>query len=587
MAQESVFPMSSNKAYEGEIAQQSKKQTMLSLPFVDDFAYSGPYPDPMLWVDNYAYINNTYAIDPISIGVATLEGLGSNGLPHNPNAIASASLSADTLTSQFIDLSALSPADEVFISFYYQAQGYGFELGASDSLLLQFKNDSSEWVTAWYSEGIALDDFQLALIRLDSADYFHDSFQFRFRNYASLTGNNDQWHIDHVRIDDNRSAVDDVLVDVAILYEPSSILTNYTQMPWRQFYNYQSTELSSEHFLTLRNNDNIQINTTYEYTISEISTGDQLANLIPTVVQPNPGVILDIQLQETIDVVTDYPADTVEFLLDYTIVPSGDQYPENNNVTKIQQFGNQMAYDDGSSELSYGLFSDGAQLAMEYTLNEADSLRGIGIFFTTIENDQSDRFFSLIVWDNIDIDGSGQNAVELTRMDLQTPEYQPEYNGFTYYVLPEPIAVDGTFYIGMAQEGIDEFYLGYDKNNIADEHTYYNLSGEWLQSSLNGAVMMRPILGGKLPSFVNVEESFYNENINVYPVPTKDLLYLEFSQKPENILIDILDINGALIYSENYTEGAINLSEFGEGMYMMLFKNNRGEVLDRKKIVKN
>jgi len=589
-AQESVFPMQTNRAYDGLEVQQNKTKTQggLTLPFVDDFSYDGPYPNPILWADSYAFINNTYAIDPISIGVATLDGLGPNGLPHNENASASSSLSADTLTSQTINLDDLSPSDEVFISFYYQAQGYGFELGAGDSLLLQFKNDSSVWETVWFSEGISLDDFQLALVRLDSADYFHDSFQFRFRNYAALTGNNDQWHIDHIRLDDNRSVDDNILVDVAIVYEPSSILTNYTQMPWNQFYDYQSTELNSEHYITLRNNDNITINTGYEYIITELSTGDVLADQLEFTINFLPGLILDQQLIEPIDILTDYSSDTVEFLLDYTIYPSGDQYLGNNNVSVIQQFGNQLAYDDGSSELSYGLFGDGAQLAMEYALNEPDSLRAVGIFFTSIEFDQTDRFFSLIVWDDIDVDGFGLNAVELARMDLQTPEYQPGYNQYTYYVLPEPIAVDETFYIGMSKEGVDEIVLGYDKNNIADEHTYYNISGEWVQSTLNGAVMMRPILGGTLPSSVNVEEEIVFDNITVYPVPTQDLLYLEFSQNSaESVQIEILNLNGAVVYAETYEEQAISLADFTDGMYVMLIKNNEGEVLARKKILKN
>lgn len=587
-AQEREYPLTYNKEYKGKELSQNKTAQLLSLPFVDDFSYDGPFPDPVLWTDEYAYINNTFAINPISIGLATLDGLGSNGLPHDINAVASTSLPADTLTSQFIDLSALSPSDDVYISFYYQAQGYGYEVGSSDSLLLQFKNSSDIWETAWYTGGIPLDDFQLAILKVDSADYFHDEFQFRFRNYASITGSNDQWHIDHVQMDANRDANDVILQDVAIIYEPSSILTNYTEMPWNQFYNYQTTELNSNHYLSMRNNDNVTINTTYEYLMTEVNTGDILASQAPQAINFIAGVIIDQQLQEPIDISTNYPGDTVEFLLDYTIDPSGDQYLQNNNVTKIQQFGNQMAYDDGSSELAYGINVDGAQLAMEYTVNEPDSLRAIAIFFTTIEEEQSDRFFSLIVWDDIDIDGNGANAIELARKDLQTPDYQPMHNEFIYYVFDDAVPVDGTFYIGMAQEGDEEFNLGYDKNNSADDYTYYNFNGEWLQSNLNGAVMMRPVLGGVLPSSVNVEEHELTTNISIHPNPTQDILYIDFSEiTREPVSVNILNLNASTVYSSLINYGSIDISHLTDGMYIMELRNAEGKFLGSQKIIKN
>lgn len=45
--------------------------------------------------------------------------------------------------------------------------------------------------------------------------YLYNGFQFRFKNYASLTGNNDHWHIDYVRLDKNRSVTDTSISDIA------------------------------------------------------------------------------------------------------------------------------------------------------------------------------------------------------------------------------------------------------------------------------------------------------------------------------------------------------------------------------------
>jgi len=51
----------------------------LELPFFDDFSASYMYPDSSKWSDKYAYINNSCAKNPISIGVATLDALDQYG----------------------------------------------------------------------------------------------------------------------------------------------------------------------------------------------------------------------------------------------------------------------------------------------------------------------------------------------------------------------------------------------------------------------------------------------------------------------------------------------------------------------------
>ena len=36
----------------------------IDLPFIDDFSYAGPYPDPNLWLDNRVFINNSMGFSP-------------------------------------------------------------------------------------------------------------------------------------------------------------------------------------------------------------------------------------------------------------------------------------------------------------------------------------------------------------------------------------------------------------------------------------------------------------------------------------------------------------------------------------------
>jgi hypothetical protein len=112
--------------------------TLLKLPFFDDFSTAAKVPHDSLWLNGGVRVNNQFAVNAPSKGVATFDGLKANGQPwdFNPNTI---QLLVDTLTSQPIDLSGLSPASNVVLSFFWQAGGLGEAPDPTDSLLLQVK----------------------------------------------------------------------------------------------------------------------------------------------------------------------------------------------------------------------------------------------------------------------------------------------------------------------------------------------------------------------------------------------------------------------------------------------------------------
>ena len=76
------------------------------------------YPDSNLWQDNSVFINRNYGVNPITIGVATFDGLNSNGRAYDMTFTGTDSENADTLSSQLIDL---SDADTAYFMFYYQS----------------------------------------------------------------------------------------------------------------------------------------------------------------------------------------------------------------------------------------------------------------------------------------------------------------------------------------------------------------------------------------------------------------------------------------------------------------------------------
>ncbi len=137
----------------------------ISLPFIEDFSNYTTYPDTALWIDIQAYVNQSFAFNPPSVGVATLDAVDKQGKIY-PHAQKEAFL-ADSLTSRPIRLDsifypfpkALTVADSIYFSFYFQpGGGIGFpwaKLGdapeSSDSLILEFGYYSGDTILAYYS----------------------------------------------------------------------------------------------------------------------------------------------------------------------------------------------------------------------------------------------------------------------------------------------------------------------------------------------------------------------------------------------------------------------------------------------------
>ncbi|HTB32276.1 MAG TPA: hypothetical protein VK808_09645, partial [Bacteroidia bacterium] len=292
-AQEHIVPLRCNPALVKYTKEAKMNHTfvwrlisdslMAKLPFLDDFSHGGPYPNDSLWLDNAVFINNTYPICPPTLGVATLDGVNSEGQPYNPNCPIGASYPADSLTSRPIDLTynylntsqKLDAADSVYLSFYWQAGGRGYAPLPNDTLLLQFRTGNTPWTTVWYQLGytpVAPDTgFHLVMIMLNDTVHnlidagltinpFNSDFQFRFKNYACTSGNVDQWNIDEVYLNENRSYRDTFSCDISFVYESPSMLANYEYMPWEQF---TCNDLADTIFIAERNNCDAPANLTY------------------------------------------------------------------------------------------------------------------------------------------------------------------------------------------------------------------------------------------------------------------------------------------------------------------------------------
>ena len=164
----------------------------ISLPFFDDFSDSHVIPKSTHWTDRDVFINNSYAIFPVSAGVATFDAIDYKGALYS-NA-STTPFQADYLSSKPLNL-AFNPSDSIYLSFYFQPKGNGEMPETTDSLLLDFYSVTSHsWRNIWKVPGdTTIKKFRRVMIRIVDQQYLQKGFRFRFRNIASLFQNRNKF----------------------------------------------------------------------------------------------------------------------------------------------------------------------------------------------------------------------------------------------------------------------------------------------------------------------------------------------------------------------------------------------------------
>lgn len=583
----------------------SRKQAdTLTLPFVDDFSNKGDYPDTAYWINRQVYINDDYPTNKLSYGVASFDGVDSIGKPYRQNVNLPTEGGADTLTSQAIDISSFFVSDEVVLSFAYQPMGLGDYPDRGDSLVLEFSLDDTTWVKVWGADGFsarpANPQFTQVFITLDDLFYFRNDFRFRFRNRATITGNNDHWHLDYVYMAPNRPITDSVLRDISVLEEPTSFLKNYTMMPWKQFEGHEAAELDSTVTLCYRNNFATNTSVDFRYQAFSAVNGGASNQLFASPLF-NYNALPQSDSCFSFNVANEYlnslpavaaPGDSVLVTLKTFVTNvAGDLTASNDTVTNEIQFYNLLAYDDGTAEKGYGLSGASGlkRFAMEFTLNEPDTLRAVMIHFTRINEDVTNELFSFFIWKTLDVNNNGTTEDTLYVVDFQRPRYIDEFNGFATFALPEPLLVEGTFYVGWQQISERNLQVGMDIQNSARRHMYYFSNNTWFASQIEGAPMIRPLLGKQVPltGILEPNKSILASAIKVYPNPVEGRLYFDLpADGIYTYTARITDLAGRLVISQTLDGNSIATDALQPGIYIVQLIDEKGTLSGVARFIK-
>jgi len=594
-AQEVVTGLQSNysvkKYSEGKRAKSTQAAPdTLELPFFDDFSGHEVFPDSKRWSDDYVFINNTYSDKQITTGVATFDAIDSFGQLYES---ASSSLfEADKLTSLPVNLN-YSASDNIWLSFFYQPGGLADAPEINDSLTLQFyAPDENQWYSIWKATDYTTVAFKNVMIRIDQERFLKKGFMFRFTNYASLNpeqsdlsmvGNCDQWNLDYVLLDKNRSKDDTVFTDVAFRLPIRSLLKNHEAMPWKQFNEIKLQEMGSSIPVHYRNNDSIVRNVTRNFEIHDIYKNKSY-NFSAGASNIDPSTNVDYNANLIYTFNTDNQ-DSALFRITCSLKTDDFDPKENDTLVYYQAFSNYFAFDDGTSEAGYGINGQGSRNAMvacRFKSFVQDTLRALRICFNDSYLNTNKRSFDIMVWD----DNGGIPGDVIYSKEGVMVEQGSSINGFYTYYFTENIMVNDVFYVGWKQTTETFLNAGIDLNTSPKGRQFYWLNGSWNESQVSGSLMIRPVLGS--PIITSIGDVYYNkkEAVNIWPNPATDYINIDAGELiiSGSATVAVIDINGHKLIDRTY-EQKIDISSLHEGLYIVILSID-GKPVSYNRIIK-
>lgn len=590
VAQPQLFPLQENPflvKYKGAANKQAKAagDTLIDLPFLEDFSGNlYGYPDNKYFTDSNVYVNPDFCIGPPTIGCATFDGLNSKGQPYgfypqtgdqDPNTGAP----YEYLTSRAFDLDSVSPADSLYFSFVYQPQGYGEAPEQTDFLSLWFyDNATATYDMVWQVDGTPNDTFKLVMIPFKDPTYFNNNFKFQFRRSGALYGMFDQFNVDYIYFNKNRSFADTTFNDVGFVYKAPTILRNYQQMPFNQF---TLGEFNNKIRLTQTNIAGFDKACSYRYYSDYTGACDETLLSAQAPLEPvytngyNPDAVQANPLLQNCSFPAPITTDTVFSMTHvFRSVDGSDIMYSNDTIVSRQVFSDYYAYDDGTAEAGFFLSSPG-NVAARFSLNFADTLRAVHFHFIKGVEDASTREFYLRVWgpDPANPDKPGELLYERTAL---FPIYSDSLNEFVTYTVDSVFQLPvGNFFVGWFQPQQYIINLGFDKNTDHGDALYYKVGNNgWQQNSIAGSLMMRPVVGDNIINPLGIQEPLAPRNasnIYLYPNPAADRVFIanatEFGAKP--VTYSVFNMQGLLIDSGTLTNAQIDITNMSNGLYFV------------------
>jgi len=366
-------------------------------------------------------------------------------------------------------------------------------------------------------------------------------------------------------------------------------------MPWKQYRNEdiksnftnQLTNLNefpatSEYLYKITRQNNLLSNYTYSCNIEPYHTNGIQPNTGEAARQSHP----EIKRNDFPNSLTDTATFRITHIF-YNPSAGNDFCPANDTCVFVQKFYDYYAYDDGSAEYGYCLNAPfgTASLAMQFSVQTPDSLRGVRMWFNHTKDDENKQAsFDIIVWN----DDNGKPGTERAKLKDQKPSFEGHFLDFEEYQFDKKQYLPaGTYWIGFKQHGNVQLNIGFDQNNDSRDFFRYNTQGAWAKSVLKGTPMIRPVFGTPVVPPLNIN-TFQSPTFVIFPNPTTGELRIENGElRIENV--EIYDIYGKKISSYHHINTSshhLNISHLSPGIYFIRIYKEDG-AFGTAKLIKN
>lgn len=617
-----IYPHPRQTGHAQPISKQSSSSTRTkelipkSLPFWDDFSFTpvddtanalSNYPVDTLWVNNYTiWINNGMGIQPPSINVATFDGLDSAFQAYSDETLTNGL--RDSLVSQAIKLGepevSVAERNNVYLSFFYQWQGNGEAPDPSDYLRVEFKNDAGTWETVMTilpKSSFIRTEFYDTLIKVDGDRFFHNTFQFRFKNYGRQSGPYDTWNIDYVYLNKNRNVSDTDFPDQAISTTLTSLFNKYVSIPYHHFLNTNSVTAPT---FDVSNNLNEYTDLTYltegtfrnyiNDTFTDTFVGNLGINDTSAINIDGSGIIFPLEKRKvTLEYLPDatnnsqfdptadsvriklkvklftgdtFDPKTNEYANDYDLNYIPIDFRANDTINTYYYLKNYYAYDDGIAEYAAGLTQAGNRGAVlfEMLTDAVDTVVGID-FYAPDYGLASNLTVDFYVYK--DEDGTpGDIIYSIPSFSVQ----RKGLNTFQRIDIVEPFLVEDRFYVGWKAPVGGSLKIGLDVSNDSGDKIFVNTNGTWVQNTdVSGSLMIRPVFGSA-DIITGIPGS--EHDVGVFPNPASGQFYIRGNFDSLNIIT----LTGQTVPYKMEDQGLdkkILLDNVASGLYILKIQN--------------
>jgi len=406
-----------------------------------------------------------------------------------------------------------------------------------------------------------------------------------------------------------------IVPDLAFVELPEYLLNNYSGIPLRHYRATNDELLRRDYNVAIRNlnNDVLNVSSGSFNILTEVPNSPAVTSPDLTVFFPGnnnavapeslevrtgdissvPGVVSDISTylnniadpDESFDLITLYGMSVNS---QDNIFANGGLV-RNDTVVQTTTFGEYMAYDDGTAEVTLE-GNQGTTILQRYDAFVEDSLTGIQVRIPRGLRSLGNQVLRLAVYSGEDVPDTLVKTYDFPIVYAEN-FHLDSLQGYTTYLLPEALPLEvGTYFVGWEQQRSGtNIGIGFDRNSQPTGVQFFNIGNGWeaITGTTTGAIMIRPLLSGFEGFTTSTPAQTAAEAlVDVFPNPTTGTLHLRPRQiaGTDPLNYRLYSLTGALL-SQDRANDRIELGHLPAGIYILEVSN--GTTGSRHKIVRH